>query len=82
MRSNLDIAKIIIMILGGYCLLFSITLIFIYFLGYIDKTQTIFSVLFGILLGLWCIGFGASVPLKRFVQEENEKKDEKGVKKI
>lgn len=76
-RSNLDIAKIIVMILGGYSFLCSITIIFMYFLGHADGIKTIFSVLFGILLGLWCIGFGASVPFKKFIQE-----DEKVVKKI
>ena len=73
MRSNLDIAKIVIVILGGYSLLWSITAPFLYILSFITQRECIFIVLLGLLLGLWCIGFGASVPLKKFVQEDNEK---------
>ena len=71
MRSNLDIAKIMIIILGGYSFVWSITAPFLYILSIITSIECIFITLLGLVIGLWCIGFGASVPLKKFVQDED-----------
>ena len=73
MRSNLDIAKIVIIILGGYSLMWSITSVFLFVLQKITYFELIFLFLFGLLIGLWCIGFGAAVPFKNFIEEDTKK---------